>query len=647
MIVYQASKKDFMKHVTNDEISILIDREYKNKIGRSREREFEAWDNSMLYMFKALSTDKIPDECGVAIEYRIPATSKRVDFILTGLDDEDKENVIIVELKQWSELEEVEDEDAIVRTILNRSKTKTAHPSYQAWSYASLIEDYNDSVEKNNIKLHPCAYLHNYIKKEENEPLLNEVYNEWLHKAPAYTKGDVIKLREFICKYVKRPDQGKGIYYIEGGKIRPSKSLQDTLKVMIDGNEEFIMIDDQKVAFESIMRTVRNCIKSETKKTIIVEGGPGTGKSVLAINLLVKICNMNLNCQYVTKNAAPRNVYCEKLKGNYTQKYINNLFKGSGVYTDTSKNEIDVLIVDEAHRLNAKSGMFKNIGENQIKEIINTAKVSIFFVDNNQRVTMDDIGSIEEIEHHAKILKVKTRKLKLTSQFRCNGSDGYVSWLDDVLEISETGNFDGFEFDFDFKVFDDPNEMRKAIEEKNAINNKSRLVAGYCYEWITKKKENYNNYDIEFPDYDFTMKWNLSNSSTWAIDKESVKECGCIHTCQGLEFDYVGVIIGQDLRFENGKIVTDFFERAKTDKSLNGVKKLYKEDKEKALKISDELIKNTYRILMTRGLKGCYVWCEDKALSNYFKERLNSFSRQIGIKEIEGNEVAVLEKEYV
>ncbi|WP_238916839.1 DUF2075 domain-containing protein [Clostridium sp. YIM B02555] len=642
MIVYQASKKDFMKHVTNDEISILIDREYKSKIGKSREKEFQAWDNSMLYMFKALNTKEIPDECGVAIEYKIPGTSMRVDFILTGLDEYDKENIIIVELKQWTYLEEVKEENDIVLTYLNNSKIPKTHPSYQAWTYANLIEDYNDAVETKLIKLHPCAYLHNYIKKKENDPLLSEIYNNSLNLAPAYTRGDALKLREFICRYVKKSDQGKGIYFIEGGKIRPSKSLQDALKVMIDGNEEFIMIEDQKVAFESIMRTVRDCIKNEKKKTIIVEGGPGTGKSVLAINLLVKICNRNLNCQYVTKNAAPRNVYCEKLKGNYTQKYINNLFKGSGVYTDTSQNEIDVLIVDEAHRLNAKSGMFKNLGENQIKEIINTAKVSIFFVDNNQRVTMDDIGSIEEIEKYARALEVKTRKLKLTSQFRCNGSDGYVSWLDDVLEIAETGNFDGFEFDFDFRVFDDPSEMKKAIEEKNEVNNKSRLVAGYCYEWATKKKENYNKYDIEFPEYDFKMKWNLSNSQTWAIDKESVNECGCIHTCQGLEFDYVGVIIGQDLRFENGKLVTDFFKRAKTDKSLNGVKKLYKEDKEKALKISDELIKNTYRILMTRGLKGCYIWCEDKSLANYFKDRLNSFMRQIVVKEIEGEYMYLL-----
>ena len=139
MILYQASKKEFMDHVTNDEISILIDKKYKEKIGKSRENEFKSWDSSMLYMFKALNTDDIPDECGVAIEYRIPATSKRVDFILTGLDENDKENIIIVELKQWSELDAVSDEDAIVKTVINRSIRKTAHPSYQAWSCKELI----------------------------------------------------------------------------------------------------------------------------------------------------------------------------------------------------------------------------------------------------------------------------------------------------------------------------------------------------------------------------------------------------------------------------------------------------------------------------------------------------------------------------
>lgn len=106
----------------------------------------------------------------------------------------------------------------------------------------------------------------------------SEVYTKWINKVPAYTKGDVINLKQFICKYVKKPDQDKGIYCIEGGKIRLSKSIQYPLIVIIDGNEEFIMIDYQKTAFGSILRTVRDSIITGTKQTIIIERGPGTGK---------------------------------------------------------------------------------------------------------------------------------------------------------------------------------------------------------------------------------------------------------------------------------------------------------------------------------------------------------------------------------
>lgn len=282
-----------------------------------------------------------------------------------------------------------------------------------------------------------------------------------------------------------------------------------------------------------------------------------------------------------------------------------------------------------------KSGIFKNLGENQVKEIINSAKVSVFFIDENQRVTIDDNGSISEIEKFASEFNAKVTKLKLTSQFRCNGSDGYLSWIDDVLEINNTGNFDGFEFDYDIKIIDDPNEVYNIIKDLNSKNNKARMLAGYCWDWVSKK--NINKYDIKIEEYDFKMKWNLSNTKTWAIDNDSINEVGCIHTAQGLEFDYVGVIIGEDIRFENGKVITDFTKRAKTDKSLNGIKKLYKENPENALKIADEIIKNTYRTLMTRGQKGCYIYCVDKALAAYLKNRIELINYTIQFKDIERN----------
>ena len=183
------------------------------------------------------------------------------------------------------------------------------------------------------------------------------------------------------------------------------------------------------------------------------------------------------------------------------------------------------------------------------------------------------------------------------------------------------------------QVVDNPTEMRKMIEEKNKVNNKSRLLAGYCWKWESKK--DFNKYDIVFPEYDFKMKWNLAAKEPWAIGKNSVNEIGCIHTCQGLEFDYVGVIIGEDIRYENGKIITDFTKRDSGDKSIKGIKKLYKENKEEALAKADEIIKNTYRVLLTRGMKGCYIYCRDEALQNYLKERSNMISRNISYKDVE------------
>lgn len=636
MIVYVSNKKEFMDAVENDKIAMEIDSYFKNKIGKSNYREFKSWDNSMLYMYKVLNSLKIDENCGIAIEYKIPSTSKRIDFIISGVDEKDKNSVVIVELKQWEEIEKIDDEDAVVRTFINKGKIKTVHPSYQVWTYAALINDYNDAVEKGAVVIHPCAYLHNYINLGKDDPIMDSIYDEYLNKAPVYRKGEAIKLRDFICKFIKNGDNGEGIYEIENGKIRPSKSLQDALALMLDGNEEFKMIDGQKIVYENIKRNTKKSVLSGEKIVYIVEGGPGTGKTVLAINLLVKMLNENLLSYYVTKNAAPREVYEKKLKGRYKSKYIKNLFKGSGSFIDIEENELDIVLVDEAHRLMAKSGMFKNLGENQIKEIIKASKVSVFFIDEKQRVTIDDIGSGEEIKKYAKENNAKIKELKLESQFRCNGSDSYLNWIDDLLYDEENNIFDGFEFDYDIKIADNPKEVYEIIKEKNKLENKSRMLAGYCFDWVSKK--NNNVYDIEIDD--FKMKWNLATSKTWAIDKDSVSEVGCIHTSQGLEFDYVGVIIGEDIRYEDGKIITDFTKRAKTDNSLKGIKKLNKENPEKARLLADEIIKNTYRTLLTRGMKGCYVYCVDENLKKHFKEKL-SLIRSIGAKEIEEIEMIV------
>jgi uncharacterized protein len=620
MIVYEASKREFLDHVDKDILVTHILNQFELKLGRTSESEIRSWDNSMLHMYRVLNDQTIPDDAGVAIEYKIPYTSKRVDFLLSGHDGE-TDSVVIVELKQWSELQKVEGKEAIVKTAINRGLHEVTHPSYQAWSYAALIEDYNENVQEQFIQLKPCAYLHNY-RIQPNDPLTDKHYDYYLNLAPVYAKGEVEKLRSFIKKYIKYGDQKEILYQIEQGRIRPSKSLQDSLANMIKGNQEFVMIDEQKVFYETALQLVKRAIKTDTKQVMIIEGGPGTGKSVLAINLLVALTNSSMTCQYVTKNSAPRNVYSTKLKGDFRKTRIDNLFKGSGSYTESGQDELDVLIVDEAHRLNEKSGMFQNLGENQVKEIIHTARMSIFFIDENQKVTLKDIGSVEMIRKYARDYGAEITSGVLASQFRCDGSDGYIAWLDDVLQIRETANSNDMGLEYDFKVFSDPNEMKREIEMKNKLNNKSRIVSGYCWEWPKDNRTKSSYHDIKIEEHNFGMSWNLDNSTTWAIDENSVHEAGCIHTCQGLEFDYVGVIIGDDLRYEGGQVITDYTKRAKTDQSLKGLKKMLKEIPEEAKATADKIIRNTYRTLMTRGQKGCYVFCTDKNLESYLKFRL-------------------------
>lgn len=595
----------------------------EKKFGRhTPQSEIRAWTNSLGYMGTIISNSNIPDNAGVAIEYNIPYTSKRVDLIVSGYNADGKNSAVIIELKQWEKADSVSEKDGVVRTYLNGSNHEVTHPSYQAWSYAMAINDFNADVQDYGIVLQPCVCLHNYINRVP-DPLMDPMYDVYTSQAPVFEKSDGMKLKKFLEDFIRKGDELETIFRIDQGKLRPSKSLQDVLVSMMSGNKEFIMIDTQKVVYETILNSVRNVVKTNNKKTVIVRGGPGTGKTVLAINLLTQIISDQESAVYVSRNAAPRNIYKCKLKGNMKKNRIDVLFKSSGGFIDAPCNAFDVIIVDEAHRLNEKSGLYGNLGENQIKEIINASRLSVFFIDEDQRVTVNDIGTADEISRFARELNSTLIEMELDSQFRCSGSDGYLEWIDDILQIHETASFEFTEaFNYDFRVYDDPNKLRAEIESKNRINNRSRIVAGYCWNWISDGKNDTNIHDISMPEFDFEMSWNLGNSETWAIDPDSIKEAGCIHTCQGLEFDYVGVIIGPDIRYDpiSHEIVTDSSKRARTDKSLNGLKSRFSKDEQRV--VADRIIKNTYRVLMTRGMKGCYVYCVDPELSKYLKERL-------------------------
>jgi hypothetical protein len=619
MIIYKSTVKEFRDDCFTRAIGEVIQETYERithkHVGQS---EINSWSASLQQVAIALNDNEIPGDAGVAVEYTIPQSSKRVDFIITGYDEFKKPSLIILELKQWS-TSKVSDKDGIIiaRRGGSSGETEGPHPSYQAWSYAALLKGFNEAVYKSEIELRPCAYLHNH---PADDTVNNETYSHYIKQAPLFLKGDIERkrLRSFVAQHIKHGDAAKLIEHVEGGRIRPSKALADSLSKMIKGNQEFVLIDDQKVVYESVLSIATSATEKE-KRVIIIEGGPGTGKSVVAINLLVELTKRGLLTKYVSKNAAPRAVYKARLTRTLKQTEISNMFGGSGAFIETEANIFDVLLVDEAHRLNAKSGLYGNLGENQIKEIIQSSKCSVFFVDESQRVTFSDIGRIAEIKKHAEALGAFVTKYELASQFRCGGSDGYLAWLDNTLSIRETANNMLDTAEYDFRVFDTASELHEVIAQKNLEKNSARVVAGYCWDWLSKN--NSSVYDIVLEDGKYQKRWNLSqDGSLWIIAPSSVEEVGCIHTCQGLEVDYIGVIIGPDLIVRDGIIQTRYRERATADrrKSLTGIEGFMQTKPQEALNAADEIIKNTYRTLMTRGMKACYVYSADEETRAYF-----------------------------
>ena len=619
MIVYNDIKRQFVNDVKDNSIADkILDAIKERGLNAGHDREYSSWQNSMQFMRNIVDDSEIDDEVRICIEYNIPLTSKRVDFIIAGADKAGKDNIVIVELKQWQKAEIVDDDmHYCVRTHVANSDRIVCHPSYQAYSYSCFLRNYSQSITDEEISLIPCAYLHNF-QPEYRQTLSSPIYCEWTELAPFFIKNEVGEFSDFVKKYIsKKSSKGDLLYLIDHGRLRPSKALQDSLASMVKGNKEFMLLDEQAVCFDMCLKTMNQCLKDRKKRTIIIQGGPGTGKSVLAVNLLMESINQHLNASYVTKNSAPREAFLKLLTKSDAKKLVNikQLFRSPFALSKCDIDGYECLIVDEAHRLVKKMYGDWN-GENQVKECINASLLSIFLLDEDQAVTTKDIGSIEEIRYWCDALGsrlVIKDETKLISQFRCNGSDAYILFIDEILQRNEESiETDLSELNFDFRVFDNPNEMRDALREKNQENNKSRMVAGYCYDWNVKHRR--GDWDIILGD-DFKAKWNLENDKVWAINPKSFEEVGCIHTAQGLEFDYVGVFIGKDLTYNPASgLVETHKEAISTDDNSSGIRSAVPAK-------ARQLILNTYKTLLTRGQKGCYVYCEDKELREYIKLR--------------------------
>lgn len=609
MIIYQNDVTSFLSSVDDNTISDKISEKFYERFGRKvGSSEISAWDNSLQRMSGVIRSSKIPMDCGVMIEYCINPTNLRIDFVVSGHDDQGNKNFVIIELKQWSP-QSVTCVDGVFVVQYRGGKGISVHPSYQAHSYKEYLADMNETVYSGQVRVESCSYLHNY-RPIDGDPINSEEYGELLLDTPVFLHGDEEKLNEFLRKYVSKGAGKEILYEVENGRIRPSKKLVEYIDQLMKGNKVYTLLDKQMIAYANILSAVR---KSTSNMTLIINGGPGTGKSVVAVNALVALAR-DYNVRFVTPNAAFRTAIIKSLdpKLKIGDNRAKVLFSGSVQFTKRSR-DFDVIIVDEAHRLKSK-GAYMYSGEGQVEDIIRSSRVSIFFVDDQQRIRPDDEGSMQFIRDTAIKCGNEIKEIRLDIQFRCSGADGYINWLDHTLQIQDTANYDKWEDGiFEFEIMNDPNEVYSKICELSRSGQKARMLAGYAWKWSMKTNETIN--DVSIPECGFSMPWNSRVlREEWAIRDDTIGQIGSIHTSQGLEFDYVGVIIGNDLKFDpaSGKVYASYDDYYDS-KGKTGLK--YDPDR------LSLYVKQIYKVLLTRGIKGCFVYVRNPELRQYLMSR--------------------------
>lgn len=596
---------------------------------RASASEFTSWKNSLAALAHQLRYSNIRDH-GVVLEMQLPSSSARLDALVFGRSQADVSAAVLIELKQWTEAIPSE-WDGCVESYVGGAMRKVLHPSLQALTYAQYLQDTTEAydIDRGGIPLLPCSWLHN-MHPGASGVLRGAEFTELLEQAPLFVSADADRFGAFLGQHVGR---GKGVAIMEkalSAPQSPSKKLLDYTAALVAGEPAYRLIDEQVVAYNAVLSLVRKMQRGKTGKAVVlVKGGPGTGKSLIALNLLGTLSRFGLHVQHATGSKAfTQNIW--RVLGTRSKaqvKYFNS-------YSTTAPDGVDVLLADEAHRIRSTSNnrftpAAKRSERTQIDELVDVAKVSVFFIDDFQTVRPGEVGSAALIREAAIRHDVRCEEIDLRAQFRCAGSDEYIDWLDQLLAIRKTGVERLEEEQFEFGVLEDPEDLDAVIRAKLAEGHTARLMAGYCWPWSDPDENGDLLDDVVLGT--FRRPWNAKDDARklrkgippapyWASDPGGVGQVGCVYTAQGFEFDFSGVIWGPDLVRRGDEWIGQ--PSASHDRPV----------KTRAGARFTDCVKNTYRVLLTRGLRGCYVCIPDAETRAYVQGRVradrgNEFAR--------------------
>lgn len=617
MRLYAGTVADFVSDTTRNEISGILTTSFRTYLGRDpAPSERHSWNNS-LGKLKDVVTEARLNDGGILLEFQLPFSALRLDAMLTGRGRTGEARAEILELKQWesSGLTEVPD---VVTTRFGGAVVRTLHPSVQVGRYERyLAEGHTAFYGDGAVSLGSLAYLHNH-HPEASDPLLDPRFSSDLSTSPLYFATDFERLSERLASRLSHGSGLPVLKRIDEGRLRPSKKLMDHVSGVIMGTPEYVLLDEQQVAFQEVVSAAHAGLNARKKRCLIIRGGPGTGKSVIALNLMAALLKEGVIARHATGSAAftstLRRVVGKRAEVQFD--YFNS-------YSGATENSFDVLISDEAHRIRVSSASRytkKSAKTNvpQVEELLKVAWVSVFLIDDLQTVRPQEVGSTELIRTTADRLGIPVSVIDLTAQFRCRGSDSFVQWLDSALGLhsSDIARLPA-STEFDFRIVDTPQELEALIHLRASSGDSARMTAGFCWPWSDPNPDGSLPLDVQIGE--FKRPWNakstathlaksVPSSSLWAHDQRGLNQIGCVYTAQGFEFDYVGVIWGDDVVWnsESGGWVGN------PKKSRDSVVR-------RAGPRFRDLALRTYRVLLSRGINGCFVFFTDPRTRDHFR----------------------------
>lgn len=580
--------------------------------------EVRAWERSLPALARDL-VDAGLTKVEMLVEYKLPLTSKRVDVVLAGIHPKTgDDSYVVVELKQWSRAEPSEQGEHLV-LVEGMPGREILHPAEQVRRYCEYMCDFLAVLRDKPLAVHGVAYLHNAMELDI-DGLRDQVPGEHGRLFTKQRRGDFHRyLRERLAD---KPGAEAADRLLESA-VAPSKQLMAHAASEIREREQFTLLDEQQVAHELVMRAVEKARRSDFKQVVIITGGPGSGKSVIALSLLGELYRQGRTALHATGSQSFTQTM-RRYPGRGSTR-IKNLFMYFNSFTEAERNGLDVLICDEAHRIRANSTnrftpAAKRTGRSQLDELMAAARVPVFLLDEHQVVRPGEIGTVHDIEAYARSQGYGVSRVSLDEQFRCGGSRTYEQWVLRLLGLTDGGPTPwGGDGDFDVQLVHSPQELETALRAKPGT---ARMTAGYCWPWSDPRPDDSLIDDVAIGDW--SRPWNVKKdravgdappSMLWATEPNGFDQVGCVYTAQGFEYDWSGVILGPDLSVQDGRLVT--VREYNRDPAFKSKRTVSDED-------FDQLVRNVYKVLLTRGMRGTMLYAVDPKLREFLSTLIPS-----------------------